>query len=186
MIDENVDYGGTLTLTVKLPKWESRWYPILGIYYTDETEESSDRETLRHMEAWNRKTIGTYVTHSAINAVLTTILARAQKLEIKLNQSALDANALALEGAGKWLRVRIHIRGVHFYIGVSNPRSGPVKYDEESGRILFQLCEQRRSYSSRYFSHETVKHKFIIPIFFHVWFRKFYTHIMFFCKVKEK
>lgn len=99
----------------------------------------------------------TYVAHPAINAVLTTILARAQKLGIKaehevsapetlpfpdtelctvlmnLLQNALDANALAPEGAEKWLRVSIHIRGVHLYIGVENPRFAPVKYDEETG-----------------------------------------------------
>lgn len=98
-----------------------------------------------------------YVAHPAINAVLTIILARAQKLGIKaehevsapetlpfsdtelctvlmnLLQNALDANALAPEGAGKWLRVSIHIRGAHLYIGVENPRFGPVNYDEESG-----------------------------------------------------
>lgn len=98
-----------------------------------------------------------YVAHPAINAVLTTILARAQKLGIKaeyevsapktlpfpdtelctvlmnLLQNALDANALAPEGAKKWLRVCIHIRGAHLYIGVENPRFGPVKYDEETG-----------------------------------------------------
>lgn len=98
-----------------------------------------------------------YVAHPAINAVLTTILARAQKLGIKIEhevsapetlpfpdtelctvlmnllQNALDANALAPEGAGKWLRIRIHIRGAHLYIGVENPRFSPVKYDEETG-----------------------------------------------------
>lgn len=98
-----------------------------------------------------------YVAHPAINAVLTTILARAQKLGIKaeyevsapetlpfpdtelctvlmnLLQNALDANALAPEGAKKWLRVCIHIRGAHLYIGVENPRFAPVKYDEETG-----------------------------------------------------
>lgn len=98
-----------------------------------------------------------YVAHPAINAVLTTILARAKKLGIKIEhevsapqalpfpdtelctvlmnllQNALDANALAPEGAEKWLRVRIHIRGAHLYIGVENPRFGPVKYDEKTG-----------------------------------------------------
>lgn len=98
-----------------------------------------------------------YVAHPAINAVLTTILARAQKLGIQaehevsapetlpfpdselctvvmnLLQNALDANALAPKGARKWLRVRIHLRGAHLYIGVENPRFGPVKYDAETG-----------------------------------------------------
>ena len=98
-----------------------------------------------------------YVAHPAINAVLTTILARAQKQGIKVEhevsapetlpfpdtelctvlmnllQNALDANALAPAGAEKWLRVSIHIRGAHLYIGVENPRFGPVKYDEKTG-----------------------------------------------------
>lgn len=98
-----------------------------------------------------------YVAHPAINAVLTVILARAKKMGIKtehevsapetlpfpdtelctvlmnLLQNALDANALAPEGAGKWLRVSIHIRGAHLYIGVENPRYAPVKYDAETG-----------------------------------------------------
>lgn len=95
--------------------------------------------------------------HPAINAVLTTILARAQKqgIEVKhqvevpetlpfpdmelctvlmnLLQNALDANALAPEGARKWLRVDLHIQGVRLYIGVENSRFAPVDYDEESG-----------------------------------------------------
>ncbi len=98
-----------------------------------------------------------YVAHPAINAVLTIMLARAQKLGIKaehevsapetlpfpdaelctvlmnLLQNALDANAPAPVGAEKWLRVSIHIRGAHLYIGVENSRFGPVKYDEETG-----------------------------------------------------
>ena len=102
----------------------------------------------------------TYVAHPAINAVLTIMLARAQKLGIKtahevsapetlpfpdtelctvlmnLLQNALDANALMPEGAKKWLRVSIHIRKAHLYIGVENPRSAPVKYDEKTGLCL--------------------------------------------------
>lgn len=98
-----------------------------------------------------------YVAHPAINAVLTIMLARAQKLGIKIEhevstpdtlpfpdtelctvlmnllQNALDANALAPERAEKWLRVSIHIRKAHLYIGVENSRFAPVKYDEETG-----------------------------------------------------
>ena len=98
-----------------------------------------------------------YVAHPAINAVLTIMLARAQKLGIKVErevsapdtlpfpdaelctvlmnllQNALDANALAPEGAKKWLRVNIHIRKAHLYIGVENSRFAPVKYDEKTG-----------------------------------------------------
>ncbi len=95
--------------------------------------------------------------HPAINAVLTTMLARAKKLGIEterlidvpetlpfpdtdlctvlmnLLQNALDANAQAPEGTRKWLRIDLHIRGVHLYIGVENTRFAPVDYDEESG-----------------------------------------------------
>lgn len=98
-----------------------------------------------------------YAKHPAINAVLTTILARAQKQGIEtecraevpetlpfpdtelctvlmnLLQNALDANAGAPEGARKWIRVNLHIRGVHLYMGVENARFGPVDYDEGSG-----------------------------------------------------
>lgn len=131
-------------------------------------------QKLSHAGAWDRLDkyledlltdietvpIMSYVAHPVINAVLTIMLARAQKLGIKVEyevsapktlpfpdtelctvlmnllQNALDANALAPEGAGQWLRVNIHIRGAHLYIGVENPRFGPVKYDEETG-----LCQ---------------------------------------------
>ena len=99
----------------------------------------------------------TCAPHPAINAVLTTMLARAQKQGIKVErqievpetlpfpdaelctvlmnllQNALDANTLAPEGARKWLRVDLHIRGFHLYIEVENSRFAPVDYDEESG-----------------------------------------------------
>ena len=89
------------------------------------------------------------VAHPAINAVLTTILARAQKQGIKVEhevsapetlpfpdtelctvlmnllQNALDANALAPAGAEKWLRVSIHIRGRE--LPVSRSRQKEVK-----------------------------------------------------------
>ena len=95
--------------------------------------------------------------HPAINAVLTAMLARAQKQGVEVErrvdvpealpfpdaelctvlmnllQNALDANAQAPEGARKWLRVDLHVRGVHLYIGVENARFAPVDYDRESG-----------------------------------------------------
>lgn len=98
-----------------------------------------------------------YVAHPAVNAVLTVMLARAKKQGIRVEhevsarqklpfpdmelcsilmnflQNALDANALAPEGAEKWLRVSIHVRKAHLYIGVENSRFAPVKYDEETG-----------------------------------------------------
>ncbi|WP_300345927.1 sensor histidine kinase [uncultured Oscillibacter sp.] len=99
----------------------------------------------------------TCAPHPAINAVLTTMLARAQKQGIaverrvdipetlpfpdtelcavlmNLLQNALEANAQAPEGARKWLRVDLHIRGFHLYIGVENSCFAPVDYDGESG-----------------------------------------------------
>lgn len=98
-----------------------------------------------------------YTPHPAINAVLTAMLARARRQGIEVErridvpetlpfpdtelctvlmnllQNALDANALAPEGARKWLRVDLHIRGAHLYIGVENSRFAPVDADEESG-----------------------------------------------------
>ena len=105
-----------------------------------------------------------YAPHPAVNAVLTVMLAQARKQEIEaehrvdvpealpfpdaelcavlmnLLQNALDANALAPEGARKWLRVDLHIRGAHLYIGVENSRFAPVDYDEESG-----LCRMTKA-----------------------------------------
>ena len=99
----------------------------------------------------------TYAPHPAINAVLTVMLARAQKQGVEVErridvpetlpfpdtelcmvlmnllQNALEANALAPDGARKWLRVDLHIRGVHLYIGVENSRFAPVDYDGERG-----------------------------------------------------
>lgn len=109
----------------------------------------------------------TCALHPAINAVLTAMLARAQKQGINVErrvdvpetlpfpdtelctvlmnllQNALDANALAPEGAQKWLRVDLHVRGVHLYIGVENSRFSPVDYDGESG--LCRTTKQDRS-----------------------------------------
>ena len=99
----------------------------------------------------------TYAPHPAINAVLTAMLARAQKQGIEVErrvdvpetlpfpdtelctvlmnllQNALEANTLAPEGVRKWMRVDLHIRGVHLYMGVENSRFAPVDYDGETG-----------------------------------------------------
>lgn len=96
-------------------------------------------------------------SHPVIDAVLTTMLARAQKQGIQVErrvdvpealpfpdtelctvlmnllQNALDANALAPEGARKWLRVDLRVQGAHLYIGVENARFAPVDYDKKSG-----------------------------------------------------
>ena len=109
----------------------------------------------------------TCAPHPAINAVLTTMLARAQKQGIaverridipetlpfpdtelctvlmNLLQNALEANAQAPEGARKWLRVDLRIRGFHLYIGVENSCFAPVDFDRESG--LYRTTKEERS-----------------------------------------
>ena len=109
----------------------------------------------------------TYAPHPAINAVLTVMLARAQKQGVEVErridvpetlpfpdtelcmvlmnllQNALEANALAPDGARKWLRVDLHIRGVHLYIGVENSRFAPVDYDAE--RDLCRTTKEDKS-----------------------------------------
>lgn len=109
----------------------------------------------------------TYAPHPAINAVLTVMLARAQKQGVEVErridvpetlpfpdtelcmvlmnllQNALEANALAPEGVRKWLRVDLHIRGVHLYIGVENSRFVPVDYDAE--RDLCRTTKEDKS-----------------------------------------
>ena len=109
----------------------------------------------------------TCAPHPAINAVLTIMLARAQKQGVaverridipetlpfpdtelctvlmNLLQNALEANAQAPEGARKWLRVDLHIRGFHLYIGVENSCFAPVDYDRESG--LYRTTKEERS-----------------------------------------
>lgn len=98
-----------------------------------------------------------YTAHPALDAVLSVMLARARRQGVEVEhqvsvpgtlpfpdtdlcavlmnllQNALDANALAPEGARKWLRVDLHVRGVHLYIGVENARFAPVDWDEETG-----------------------------------------------------
>lgn len=98
-----------------------------------------------------------YTRHPAVNAVLTVFLTRAQKQGVEVEcraelpealpipdaelcavlmnllQNAMEANALAPEGARRWLRVDLHVRGVHLYIGVENARFAPVDYDGETG-----------------------------------------------------
>ncbi len=109
----------------------------------------------------------TCAPHPAINAVLVTMLARARKQGVEterridipetlpfpdtelctvlmnLLQNALEANAQAPEGARKWLRVDLHIRGAHLYIGVENARFAPVEYDEKSG--LYRTAKADKS-----------------------------------------
>ena len=52
-------------------------------------------------------------------------------LLMNLLENALEANEKAPEGADKWLRVTMHIRGEYLYVGVENARFAPVAFDPE-------------------------------------------------------
>lgn len=58
---------------------------------------------------------------------------RALRHDVKTLYLVLQNLYRAGEGARKWLRVDLHIWGVHLYIGVENSRFAPVDYDGESG-----------------------------------------------------
>ena len=58
---------------------------------------------------------------------------RALRHDVKTHYLVLQNLYRAGEGARKWLRVDLHIWGVHLYIGVENSRFAPVDYDGESG-----------------------------------------------------
>lgn len=124
-----------------------------------------------------------YAAHPAINAVLISMLARAKKQGVKVScqadvpqelpfsdtdlctvlmnllQNALDANALAPDGAGKWLHVDLHIRGAHLYIGVENARFAPVDYDGKSG-VCRTTKPDRASHGYGLPAAQSVAHKY--------------------------
>ncbi len=101
-----------------------------------------------------------YTAHPAVNAMLSTMLTRAKRqgvrveaqvdlpeqlavpdmdlavLLMNLLENALESNQKAPEGAGKWLRVTMHIRRQYLYIGVENARFAPV--EREPGGRLFR------------------------------------------------
>ena len=52
---------------------------------------------------------------------------------MNLLENALEANEKAPEGAEKWLRVTMHLRGEYLYVGVENARFAPVNFDPEEG-----------------------------------------------------
>ena len=52
-------------------------------------------------------------------------------LLMNLLENALEANEKAPEGADKWLRVTMHIRGEYLYVGVENAYFAPVDFDPE-------------------------------------------------------
>lgn len=98
-----------------------------------------------------------YTVHPAVDAVLAAMLARGERAGVRaevkvalpaqlsipdsdlcpllmnLLENALEANEQSPEGADKWLRVVMHIRGEYLYIGVENARFTPVCFDPEEG-----------------------------------------------------
>ena len=98
-----------------------------------------------------------YTVHPAVDTVLTAMLARGAETGVRaevrvelppelpipnsdlcpllmnLLENALEANEKAPEGAKKWLRVTMHIRGEYLYVGVENARFAPVNFDPEEG-----------------------------------------------------
>ena len=98
-----------------------------------------------------------YTVHPAVDAVLTAMLARGEEAGVRaevrvdlpselpipssdlcpllmnLLENALEANEKAPEGADKWLRVTMHIRGEYLYVGVENARFAPVAFAPRSG-----------------------------------------------------
>lgn len=112
-------------------------------------------ESLSQRPELNRS--GGYTVHPAVDAVQTAMLARGAEagvcaevrvelpptlpvpnsdlcpLLMNLLENALEANEKAPEGAEKWLRVTMHIRGEYLYVGVENARFAPVNFDPEEG-----------------------------------------------------
>lgn len=112
-------------------------------------------ESLAQRPELNRS--GGYTVHPAVDAVLTAMLARGAEAGVRtetrvelppalpipnsdlcpllmnLLENALEANEKAPEGAEKWLRVTMHIRGEYLYVGVENARFGLVDFDPEEG-----------------------------------------------------
>ena len=94
-----------------------------------------------------------YTVHPAVDTVLTAMLARGAETGVRaevrvelppelhipnsdlcpLLMNALEANEKAPEGAEKWLRVTMHLRGEYLYVGVENARFAPVNFDPEEG-----------------------------------------------------
>lgn len=121
--------------------------------------EGSLEEARTYLETLSRRPelsrSGGYTVHPAVDAVLTAMLARGAEAGVRsevkvelppklpipdsdlcpllmnLLENALEANEKAHQGADKWLRVTMHIRGEYLYIGVENARFGPVDFDSE-------------------------------------------------------
>ena len=108
-----------------------------------------------------------YTVHPAVDAVLTAMLARGEEAGVRaevrvdlpselpipssdlcpllmnLLENALEANEKAPEGADKWLRVTMHIRGEYLYVGVENARFAPVAF--APGGAAVPLLQARRA-----------------------------------------
>lgn len=121
--------------------------------------EGNTEEVQKYLEALSQRPelnrISGYTVHPAVDAVLTALLARGTEAGIRaevrvelpselpipnsdlcpllmnLLENALEANERAPEGADKWLRVTMHIRGEYLYVGVENARFTPVDFDPD-------------------------------------------------------
>ena len=142
------------------------WAVLLGLL----RERQPDRAE-EYLESLSEREIGTpavYTAHPAVNAILTTALSSAQDLHIEteirvelperlsipdtdlcvllmnLLDNALDANKKAPEGAKRWMRFTMHIRGQYLYVGVENARFTAVERSEEGG--LFRSTKEGGSH----------------------------------------
>ena len=121
--------------------------------------EGNTEEVRKYLEALSQRPelnrTGGYTVHPAVDAVLTAMLARGAETGVRaevrvelppelpipnsdlcpllmnLLENALEANEKAPEGADKWLRVTMHIRGEYLYVGVENAYFAPVDFDPE-------------------------------------------------------
>ena len=122
-------------------------------------QEGDTEEAARYLDTLSKRPelarSSGYTVHPAVDAVLSAMLARGAsagvRAEVKVDlpsslsipdsdlcpllmnllENALEANEKAPEGAEKWLRVTMHIRGEYLYVGVENARFGLVDFDQE-------------------------------------------------------
>lgn len=121
--------------------------------------EGNTEEIQKYLEALSQRPelnrSSGYTIHPAVDAVLTAMLTRGAEAGVRaevrvelppalpipnsdlcpllmnLLENALEANEKAPEGAEKWLRVTMHIRGEYLYVGVENTRFAPMEFDPE-------------------------------------------------------
>ena len=128
------------------------WAVLLGLLREGQPERAE--EYLTELSDQEGGAPAVYTAHPAVNAILTTVFSQARGLGIQctvrvelperlpipdpdlcillmnLLDNALEANKKAPEGAERWLRVVMHIRGQYLYIGVENARFTPAERDE--------------------------------------------------------